>query len=52
MKSRALGQMAALLTKPDAPKKPKPRKQWRGSLVELAAHGRSGLRKMQEAKHG
>ena len=52
MKSRAMWQMAALLTKAPQPKKPKQRKQWRGSLVELAAHGRSGLRRMQEAKHG
>ena len=56
MKSRALGQMAALLTKPAAPKKPKrPRREqkpWRGGLADLAAYGRKGLTKMQEAKHG
>ena len=51
MKSRALGQMAALLTKPAKVREKRPPQPWRGGLRDLAELGRAGLRK-QEAKHG
>ena len=49
MKSRAMGQMAALLTKPAKTRDKRPPQQWRGGLSDLAALGRTGLRKQQEA---
>lgn len=52
MKSRAIGQMVALLTRPAKTLDKRATKQWRGGLRDLATLGRKGLRKMREVKHG
>ena len=37
----------------EKPKRPRrEQKPWSGGLADLAAYGRKGLAKMQEAKHG
>lgn len=53
MKRTAWGQMCdALRGKKDRPAKRRPKSDWSGSLSDVAAYGRKGLRKMQGVKHG
>ena len=53
MKRTAWGQMCdALRGKKDRPVKRRTKSDWSGSLSEVAAYGRKGLRKMQEVKNG